>query len=76
MAKGPSEDPRQNLRNFLKALGSLSKHYGLQIGGCGDCGSPWISGMSRNAGTHLQHLHYCRSCKKYGSYADHSGCGG
>ena len=27
---------------FLTELGQLSKRYGMEIGGCGDCGSPWV----------------------------------
>lgn len=76
MVQGPSEDPEKNLKNFLWGLGKLPKRYGLQIGGCGDCGSPWISGMGRSAKTHLEHLYHCHPCKKYGPYEKHQGCGG
>lgn len=76
MSQGPNEDPEENLKSLLKDLGKLSKRYGLQVGGCGDCGSPWVSGMRRGAGTRLEHLHYRRTCKKYGSYVDHPDYGG
>ncbi len=28
---------------FLRALGELSRKHGFVIGGCGDCGSPWVT---------------------------------
>ena len=38
----------ENLNNFLEELSALSNKYGLVIGGCGCCGSPWVEGMSGN----------------------------
>lgn len=32
----------ENVRQFLVDLTALTKKYGLAIGGCGCCGSPWL----------------------------------
>ena len=31
-----------DVAGFLKALAELTKEYQIAIGGCGDCGSPWL----------------------------------
>lgn len=33
---------KEKLDKFLEELSELSNKYGLTIGGCGCCGSPWI----------------------------------
>lgn len=33
---------RIDLQGFLTELGELSKRYGIVIGGCGCCGSPYL----------------------------------
>lgn len=33
------------LEEFLKELSELTKKYGLEICGCGCCGSPWIADL-------------------------------
>ena len=67
---------KNNLRNFLENLARLSRQYGLEIGGCGDCGSPWVAPMDKGSGVvfALQHLTYCHECEKYGEYGQHGGC--
>lgn len=30
---------------FLEELTELTKKYGIEIGGCGCCGSPWLNDM-------------------------------
>ena len=34
---------REKLDKFLEELSKLSNKYGFVIGGCGCCGSPWVS---------------------------------
>lgn len=36
----------QRLPSFLEALTKLSQEHGVQIGGCGCCGSPFLSLIS------------------------------
>jgi len=35
-------DRTKRRRAFLTELGELTKKYGVAIGGCGCCGSPWL----------------------------------
>lgn len=37
-----------DLQGFLTELGELSKRYGIVIGGCGCCGSPYLDYMDGN----------------------------
>jgi hypothetical protein len=32
----------KNVETFLKELSALSKRYGIEIAGCGCCGSPYL----------------------------------
>lgn len=34
---------RNHVEKFVKDLSALSKKHGLWIGGCGCCGSPWVT---------------------------------
>lgn len=41
---------------FLEELSALTREWGVEIGGCGCCGSPWVSvwdGAWNNLGKHL-----------------------
>lgn len=56
------------LETFLTELAALTQKHGLEIGGCGDCGSPWIEPVSQNvnqADIVLEHLTYCQDHKRY-----------
>lgn len=35
------------INDFLNKLTELSKKYNIRIGGCGCCGSPWLSTLFR-----------------------------
>ena len=37
-----SEDIKPNYDGFLKGLAALTSKYGIAIGGCGCCGSPYL----------------------------------
>lgn len=39
-----------DLQGFLTELGELSKRYGIEIGGCGCCGSPYLDYIDENMG--------------------------
>lgn len=64
------------VRKYLEALAALGKEHGFKIGGCGECGSPWVTDLyeKRSSSTHIEHLTWCRSCDKYGAYDDHKDC--
>lgn len=34
---------KEHVENFFRELRELEKRYGLEIGGCGCCGSPFLS---------------------------------
>ena len=38
----------ENINNFLKELEQLTNKYGLYIGGCGCCNSPYICKIGEN----------------------------
>lgn len=37
---------QERTRLFLAELAVLRETYGLEIGGCGECGSPWVTDVS------------------------------
>jgi hypothetical protein len=39
---------RKRLEAFIEGLTELTKKYGLSIGGCGCCGSPWIRDLQND----------------------------
>ena len=39
-----SEEFTEKQREFFPALEALTRKYGVFIGGCGCCGSPWVGG--------------------------------
>ena len=42
---------KSKLDKFLEELSVLTKKYGIEIGGCGCCGSPYL--VDRHEGTDL-----------------------
>ena len=48
---------------FLKELTELTQKYGLEIGGCGCCGSPWV--LEIESGVYAYDLYYNKIHKKY-----------
>jgi len=36
------------VEQFLNELTELTKKYGLAIGGCGCCGSPWLDNLEND----------------------------
>ena len=43
-----------NLKAFLEGLAELSIKHNLTIGGCGCCGSPWITEREVEAGSYTE----------------------
>ena len=43
------------LDKFLEELSALTKKYGIEIGGCGCCGSPWVTSDDRDGGVRLEY---------------------
>lgn len=77
MARVPGK--KQRLERFLRDLEELSKKHQLFIGGCGECGSPWVSPpfVRRQQGSDepvLVHLYWCVKCDQYGPYHAHHDC--
>lgn len=48
---------------FLKELTELTQKYGLEIGGCGCCGSPWV--LEIESGVYAYDLYYNKIHKNY-----------
>ena len=38
-----NKEDMNKVENFLKELTELTSKYGIEIRGCGCCGSPWIT---------------------------------
>ena len=47
------EDNNYDKEGFLRELTELSRKYGLYIGGCGCCGSPWVSTRGMPGGEYV-----------------------
>lgn len=49
------ETRQQRLDMFMAELAVLREQYGLEIGGCGECGSPWVYDVEdqQDLGWHL-----------------------
>jgi hypothetical protein len=43
----------KEIEAFLKDLSDISRKYDVYIGGCGCCGSPWVSGPN-SSGVDIQ----------------------
>ena len=41
---------KDNVREFLRELSKLSRRYKISIGGCGCCGSPFLTPMGKSDG--------------------------
>jgi hypothetical protein len=41
---------KDNVKEFLRELSKLSRRYKISIGGCGCCGSPFLSPISGDGG--------------------------
>lgn len=54
----------QNMQNFLDDLAEITKKYGIEICGCGCCGSPWLRDMNQNRDIADQ-LTYDEQLEKY-----------
>ena len=55
----------EKLEMFLKELTELTNKYGIAIGGCGCCGSPWVYDTTSDDGFLIDNLEYDESKKKY-----------
>ena len=42
---------KEKVVEFLTELTKLTDKYGIEIGGCGCCGSPWIINVNNNRGS-------------------------
>lgn len=54
----------KKVNDFLKELSELTEKYGIEIGGCGCCGSPYLSGKD----IHETKLEFDTERKKYITY--------
>lgn len=43
MSKNNPQTPEEKQEKFLVELAKLTQKYGISIGGCGCCGSPWLA---------------------------------
>lgn len=45
----------EKLIEFLTELTKLTDRYGFEIGGCGCCGSPWVTSSNREEALRLKY---------------------
>ena len=45
----------EKLIEFLTELTKLTNKYGFEIGGCGCCGSPWVTSDDKDGGVELEY---------------------
>ena len=55
----------KSIENFLTEMSNLTKNYGLIIGGCGCCGSPYLTQIDGEPIPIYENLHFD---KETGSY--------
>ena len=66
-----TENQKLRLLFFLDELKKLSLQCNIEIGGCGDCGSPWLYDMV-NKEEIGQHLLFNEELKAYTFFLDRS----
>lgn len=54
----------ERIEGFLKELSSISKKYGLTIGGCGCCGSPFVTDVLTNNDV-MEEIRFDSNTQKY-----------
>lgn len=57
MSKNNPQTEEERQEKFIAELTKLTKKYGIAIGGCGCCGSPWVTPTNIKDG-HYEHSGY------------------
>ena len=55
----------EKVKDFLTELSALTQKYGIAIGGCGCCGSPWLYYTDESLNLNADDLKYDEKTKQY-----------
>ena len=55
----------ERIESFMVELADLTNKYGLEVGGCGDCGSAWVADVGPPGHIHRTNIVYDETKNRY-----------